>query len=713
MPLPFVNLEIASTAPNFSNVATGDVMMYPGSKTQSIHIGVDRGVNAEIKVSKSNVNVSGAITATSAVAAPVVTIGGSALTYALSNTSNVYFNTNVAISDVTGLQTALDTKMSLTTGGTVNGDMYASCNLYANKKLVVTGLDMTERFKATPADAARVVTTWTGRVSANDTLSWQSVCWSRELGLFAAVAGSNGGGNKVMTSPDAINWTQRNTANDAAGWQSVCWSAELGLFVAVANSGAGSRVMTSVDGATWVPRTADNTMNWVSVAWSPELRLFVAVAGSGGSNRRVMTSPDGVTWTQRTVPNDANGWGAVCWSAELGLFVVVGGGSPVGSCVITSPDGVNWTASVSPTQTWVSVAWSSELRLFAAVAIGGTGNRVMTSPDGATWTSRVSANDNLGWDSVCWAPELSAFVAVAVSGVGNRVMYSLDGVTWLQRPSANDNMSWSAVCWSPEQSMFVSVANGGTGNRVMTSELGPPSYLNVVEANPGLLGFDNRVGQVLANSNDSSNAPAYSWLGDTNTGFYHASNDVIGVVTNGVERMRVGSNGFVGIGTSNPAFTLDVVGDVRASGNVVRMTPVLARFHNTDLTIVNAATTYMQFNSVDTAMSQGSTGVTYAFSTHPQFTNTSGNTICVLVTYSILWSQQATNTRTAWIEYNGASIYGRSGLAPGNDYSGNTGSAIMVLKPNDFFRIVVYQNSGANLNVTASGVATRIQVALL
>ena len=88
-----------------------------------------------------------------------------------------------------------------------------------------------------------VVSNWTIRVSAADN-NWHSVCWSPELGLFAAVAFS-GAGNRVMTSPDGINWTIRVSAADN-GWRSVCWSPELGLFAAVATSGTGNRVMTSL-----------------------------------------------------------------------------------------------------------------------------------------------------------------------------------------------------------------------------------------------------------------------------------------------------------------------------------------------------------------------------------------------------------------------------------------------------------------------------------
>ena len=72
--------------------------------------------------------------------------------------------------------------------------------------------------------------------------------------------------------------------------------------------------------------------------------------------------------------------------------------------------------------------------------------------------------------------------------------------------------------------------------------------------------------QILNTSNDSSNVPSYSFLGDSNTGMYHASNDTLGFVTSGIERMRIVDSGFVGIGKSNPLFPLDVTGDLNFTG---------------------------------------------------------------------------------------------------------------------------------------------------
>jgi len=57
---------------------------------------------------------------------------------------------------------------------------------------------------------------------------------------------------------------------------------------------------------------------------------------------------------------------------------------------------------------------------------------------------------------------------------------------------------------------------------------------------------------------DTSNAPGFSWSGDSNTGIYRPATDAVGLVTGGVERMRVLANGNVGIGTTNPLSKLEV-----------------------------------------------------------------------------------------------------------------------------------------------------------
>jgi microcystin-dependent protein len=61
----------------------------------------------------------------------------------------------------------------------------------------------------------------------------------------------------------------------------------------------------------------------------------------------------------------------------------------------------------------------------------------------------------------------------------------------------------------------------------------------------------------------SASAPSYSFGGDTNNGIFAPVADNVAITTGGTERLRVDNVGRLGVGTSAPAFTLDVSGSSR------------------------------------------------------------------------------------------------------------------------------------------------------
>lgn len=144
---------------------------------------------------------------------------------------------------------------------------------------------------------------------------------------------------------------------------------------------------------------------------------------------------------------------------------------------------------------------------------------------------------------------LAALGTVAVSGVA-----SFSNVVNMLTTATFSN---TIVMGSNNGSVFLATSNNYLG--VLTAA--PTEALDVT-------GKVKASSQFLAPITDSETLPGFTFSDDSNTGMFHLSNDTLGFTTAGVGRVYITDSGLVGVGTSNPGYTLDVRGDACFTGDL-------------------------------------------------------------------------------------------------------------------------------------------------
>ena len=119
-----------------------------------------------------------------------------------------------------------------------------------------------------------------------------------------------------------------------------------------------------------------------------------------------------------------------------------------------------------------------------------------------------------------------------------------------------------------------------TNNRVGIGTSSPSNTLDVA----GTMRYDGRILTNSTTSDGTAASPSIVVGYDYDNGFFRPAADTIGFTTGGSERMRIDSSGKVGIGTSSPANTLDVLGDVYSG----------AFYRDVDVTSVGPAGSFIQ-----------------------------------------------------------------------------------------------------------------------
>jgi len=219
----------------------------------------------------------------------------------------------------------------------------------------------------------------------SDVSEWVSICYSGELGIFCAIVRIADSYRIIIKEHYHVygyhedrKWRLPYHLPSNNTWESICWSPELGLFCAVASTGNSNQIMTSSDGTYWKTQCSPLNNEWQSICWSPELMLFCAISSTGNGNQ-IMTSPNGIYWTTHCSPV-INEWSSICWSPKLMVFCAV---SSTGNNnqIMTSSDGTYWTTLYNPSNAeWIYIKWHKYN--FYAIARSG---EIMSSYDCNVW----------------------------------------------------------------------------------------------------------------------------------------------------------------------------------------------------------------------------------------------------------------------------------------------------------------------------------------
>jgi hypothetical protein len=468
--------------------------------------------------------------------------------------------------------TALNASTANTTGGYFVNGVQLNTNTLGAENFMVAGAIFSGTLN-TSYDGV----TWTNQTTSGIGSGIRGVAWN---GYLWVAVGASGGSGAVITSPDGVTWTTR-TISGTSLIHSVAWNGSLWVCV----GGGSSLINTSPDGITWTGRTATgfgaSFSTIYGVTWSGS--LWVAVGSGGFTTSQISTSPDGITWTSRASIS-GSGFFAVAWN---GVELFAAGQNLSSNLVAYSTDGITWASGTitGGGDTYRSVAWNGSLWI-----IGGTLGNVYTNTTPAAqttgWTSRSTGVSGfvgaLTWNGSLWV----------AGGQTSGLATSVDGITWTARTSGAAVSGIGSLASRTRINNYVGslFTPGiiGSDRIIITEATGTATVPTTANTMPTAPFEGIQVGSLTLKHNNAPGQSSIVFPSATNVGGDYGFITFMDDVSNAVqERARLliglhndlGENGEavvlmpfggrVGIGQMNPAYQLDVTGDVRATSSFI------------------------------------------------------------------------------------------------------------------------------------------------
>ena len=179
------------------------------------------------------------------------------------------------------------------------------------------------------------ISNWNSTVDYNNNIYnvWLSIAWSAQLGMFIAVGkNTNASTGIIMYSSNGVNWYGANLPSSGSSsilaLNYVCWSAELSIFISVVQNT--NSIIYSVNGIVWNYYVI-NGLNYPlqTIVWSPELSQFLILSNS--SPTYILISAFGVPASLNTLLVNPNNISTSYTSQNIQNLVIASGNLGIGS----------------------------------------------------------------------------------------------------------------------------------------------------------------------------------------------------------------------------------------------------------------------------------------------------------------------------------------------------------------------------------------------
>ncbi len=437
---------------------------------------------------------------------------------------------------------------------------------------------------------------WTAQDSNR---SWNAIAMSSDGKYQSAVVG----GGQIYTSTDyGDNWTAQDSNR---GWIGIAMSSDGKFQSAVVNGG---EIYTSTNyGDTWTVQ--DSSRSWRSIAMSSDGKFQSAVVAAG----QIYTSSDfGDNWTAQDSNRDWN-TNAMSSNGKYQTATVY----PSGQIYTSTDYGDIWTAQDS-NRNWYAVAMSSDGKYQTAAVLGG---QIYTS---STASYIAGGNLGIGTSTPTQSLDVTGAVRLGAAGANNVLNTSAAGgaptgnLFWGNRTLADSSNigSYAVSSITGTANQITASASIGAVTLSLPSDLRAPGTFNAVTsiatgAGAGTVRIDasgnlTNIGTIsstyLATSTNvvnlvgastafqmnsvetitsgrlarladgSASTPSFSFTNSTNTGLFYPGTNGLAASTNGTERMRITSDGYVGFGTTTPGWLVDIAGSASVANNLLTQT---------------------------------------------------------------------------------------------------------------------------------------------